>query len=80
MSGADVVFTTGSNNALDMLLTSWPGERSVACLPGEYGPNLAVMAVNGFQVSTLPADERRPARRRRRRPTAWPPTRPRWCT
>ncbi len=57
MRGSDVVFTTGSNNALDVLLGSWPGERSVACLPGEYGPNLALMAVNGFQVSALPADE-----------------------
>jgi pyridoxal 5-phosphate dependent beta-lyase len=57
MSGSDVVFTTGSNSALDLLLGSWPGERSIACLPGEYGPNLAVMAVNGFHVSALPADE-----------------------
>jgi hercynylcysteine S-oxide lyase len=57
MSGSDVVFTTGSNNALDILLSSWPGERTAACLPGEYGPNLAVMAVNGFRVSALPADE-----------------------
>jgi pyridoxal 5-phosphate dependent beta-lyase len=57
MSGSDVVFTTGSNNALDILLGSWSGERSIACLPGEYGPNLAVMAANGFQVSALPADD-----------------------
>ncbi|HVQ49238.1 MAG TPA: ergothioneine biosynthesis PLP-dependent enzyme EgtE [Mycobacterium sp.] len=57
MSGSEVVFTTGSINALDALLSSWPGERSVACLPGEYGPNLAVMAANGFQISTLPADD-----------------------
>ena len=57
MSGSDVVFTTGSSNALDILLSSWPGERSVACLPGEYGPNLAVMAANGFQVRGLPADD-----------------------
>jgi pyridoxal 5-phosphate dependent beta-lyase len=57
MSGSDVVFTTGSNNALDVLLSSWPGERTVACLPGEYGPNLAVMAVNGFQINALPADD-----------------------
>lgn len=56
MTGADVVFTTGSNNSLDILLGSWPGERTVACLPGEYGPNLAVMAANGFQISALPAD------------------------
>ena len=56
LSGADVVFTTGSNNALDILLASWPDERTVACLPGEYGPNLAIMAANGFQASTLPTD------------------------
>jgi hercynylcysteine S-oxide lyase len=56
MTGDDVVFTTGSNNALDILLSSWPGERTIACLPGEYGPNLAIMAANGFQVSALPAD------------------------
>jgi hercynylcysteine S-oxide lyase len=56
-SGADVAFTTGSNNALDTLLGSWPGERTVACLPGEYGPNLAVMAANGFRVNALPVDD-----------------------
>ena len=57
LSGSDVVFTTGSNNALDLLLSSWPGERTLACPPCEYGPNLAIMAANGFQVSTLPADD-----------------------
>ncbi|OBF40697.1 ergothioneine biosynthesis PLP-dependent enzyme EgtE [Mycobacterium sp. ACS1612] len=57
MPAADVVFTTGANNALDLLLGSWPGERTLACLPGEYGPNLAVMAANGFDVAALPADE-----------------------
>ena len=57
LGASDVVFTTGSNNALDILLSSWAGERTVACLPGEYGPNLAVMAANRFQVSTLPADD-----------------------
>jgi hercynylcysteine S-oxide lyase len=56
MTASDVVFTTGANNALDLLLSSWTGERSVACLPGEYGPNLAVMAANGFQVTALPVD------------------------
>jgi hercynylcysteine S-oxide lyase len=57
MKGADVVYTTGANHALDLLLSSWTGPRSVACLPGEYGPNLAVMAANGFQVRALPADD-----------------------
>ena len=56
LTGSDVVFTTGSNNALDILLSSWSGDRSVACLPGEYGPNLAVMAANGFRITALPAD------------------------
>jgi pyridoxal 5-phosphate dependent beta-lyase len=53
---SDVVYTTGANHSLDLLLSSWAGVRSVACLPGEYGPNLAVMAANGFRVSALPAD------------------------
>jgi hercynylcysteine S-oxide lyase len=56
MSASDVVFTTGSNHSLDLLLSSWPGARTVACLPGEYGPNLAVMAANGFTVRALPVD------------------------
>jgi pyridoxal 5-phosphate dependent beta-lyase len=56
LRAADVVFTTGANHALDLLLSSWPGDRTIACLPGEYGPNLAVMAANGFAVRALPAD------------------------
>ncbi|MET0757604.1 MAG: ergothioneine biosynthesis PLP-dependent enzyme EgtE [Mycobacterium sp.] len=56
MQPADVVFTTGSNHALDLLLGAWSNARTAACLPGEYGPNLALMAVNGFEVRALPAD------------------------
>ncbi|WP_199254389.1 ergothioneine biosynthesis PLP-dependent enzyme EgtE [Mycolicibacterium mengxianglii] len=56
MSAADVVFTTGSGHALDLLLSTWPGPRTLACAPGEYGPNLAVMAANGFDVRPLPVD------------------------
>jgi pyridoxal 5-phosphate dependent beta-lyase len=56
LAASDVVFTTGSGNALDLLLSSWAGDRSVACLPGEYGPNLAIMAANGFDVRPLPVD------------------------
>lgn len=55
-AGEDVVFTTGSTHALDLLLGSWPGRRTLACAPGEYGPNLAVMAANGFEVHALPVD------------------------
>lgn len=52
---ARVVFTTGSLHALDLLLGSWPREsRTLACLPGEYGPNLAAMAAHGFEVRLLP--------------------------
>ena len=56
LESGGVAYTTGANDALDLLLSSWPGERTVACLPGEYGPNLAVMAANGFDVRALPAD------------------------
>jgi pyridoxal 5-phosphate dependent beta-lyase len=58
MPDAEVVFTTGSLNALDLLLGSWPAQsRTLACLPGEYGPNLAVMSAYGFTVRTLPTRE-----------------------
>jgi len=57
MTADDIVFTTGAANALDVLLRSWPEPRRViVCLPGEYGPNLAVMAANGFGVLALPVD------------------------
>ena len=56
MTASDVVYTTGSNNALDLLLSSWTAPRTVACLPGEYGPNLALMAANDFDVRVLPVD------------------------
>ncbi|BCZ22403.1 ergothioneine biosynthesis PLP-dependent enzyme EgtE [Mycobacterium senriense] len=58
MGDAEVVFTTGSLNALDLLLGSWPAERrTVACLPGEYGPNLAMLAAHGFDRQLLPTRE-----------------------
>ena len=55
---AEVVFTTGARNGLDLLLGSWPADRrAVACLPGEYGPNLAVLAAHGFEPQLLPTLE-----------------------
>jgi pyridoxal 5-phosphate dependent beta-lyase len=55
MPDAEVVFTTGSLNALDLLLGGWPADRrTLACLPGEYGPNLAMMAAHGFERQLLP--------------------------
>jgi hercynylcysteine S-oxide lyase len=56
MSPDDVVFTTGSGNALALLLGVWPMERTVACLPGEYGPNLAEFASRDFTRRALPVD------------------------
>ncbi|MDY6997487.1 MAG: ergothioneine biosynthesis PLP-dependent enzyme EgtE [Actinomycetota bacterium] len=56
MADADVVFTTGSGHALDILLGDWAGERALACLPGEFGPNLLLMAHHGFAGHTLPVD------------------------
>lgn len=53
----DVVFTTGSNDALDILLGDWRGARTAACLPGEYGPNLLALARHGFDVRPLPVDD-----------------------
>lgn len=58
MPDARVVFTTGSQHALDLLLSSLPvGGRTLACLPGEYGPNLALMSVHGFERQALPTDD-----------------------
>ncbi|AFM19522.1 selenocysteine lyase [Mycolicibacterium chubuense NBB4] len=56
MEDAEVLFTTGSSHALDVLLSSWSGERTAACLPGEYGPNLMALAHHGFDVRELPVD------------------------
>ena len=53
---ADVVFTTGAGHALDLLLGDWRGDRTLACLPGEFGPNLVTMARHGFEVRPLPVD------------------------
>lgn len=58
MPDAEVMFTTESLHALDLLLGSWPpGGRTLACLPGEYGPTLAVMAAHGFARRPLPTDD-----------------------
>jgi pyridoxal 5-phosphate dependent beta-lyase len=56
-AAADVVFTTGSSHALDLLLGDWRGPRTLACLPGEFGPNLLTMARHRFEVRLLPVDD-----------------------
>jgi pyridoxal 5-phosphate dependent beta-lyase len=55
-AATDVAFTTGSNHALDILLGDWRGDRTVASLRGEYGPNLLIMSRHGFDVRLLPVD------------------------
>ena len=47
----------GSGNALGLLLGVWPLAATVACLPGEYGPNLAQFAAHGFGAHPLPVDD-----------------------
>ncbi|MFZ0834280.1 MAG: ergothioneine biosynthesis PLP-dependent enzyme EgtE [Mycobacterium sp.] len=57
LAADDVVFTTGASHALDRLLGAWPdGRREIACVPGEFGPNLAIMGANGFEPTLLPVD------------------------
>ncbi len=54
---SDVAFTTSAQHSLDLLLGAWTGQRTVACVPGEFGPNLAVMAAHDFGVRALPVDD-----------------------
>lgn len=58
MPEAQVHFTTGAADALRTLLQSWPADagRVIACLPGEFGPNLMIMKHFGFSPVWLPAD------------------------
>jgi pyridoxal 5-phosphate dependent beta-lyase len=56
LAATDVVYTTSAQHSLDLLLGSWTGDRTLACTPGEFGPNLAVMAAHGFAVRALPVD------------------------
>ena len=56
-AAADVVFTRSANHALNLLLGDWGGPKTLACLPGEFGPNLVIMAQHGFDVRLLPVDD-----------------------
>ena len=47
----------GRVELLDLLLADWRGPRTLACLPGEFGPNLLTMARHRFEVRLLPVDE-----------------------
>ena len=79
MPDAEVVFTTGSLNALDLLLGSWPADRrKVACLPGEYGPNLAAVGGPRIRASAAADAGGRPVGSGRRGVRAGRATRPIW--
>src|SRR5688500_15436052 len=60
MAAADVVFVESAQAALVALLTGWrlPAGSRVACLPGEYAPNIAQLRTYGLRPEPLPVDGR----------------------
>ena len=58
MAAADVAFVESAQAALVALLTGWrlPAGSRVACLPGEYSPNVAQLRAQGLRPVPLPVD------------------------
>jgi hercynylcysteine S-oxide lyase len=58
MAAADVAFVESAQAALAALLTGWrlPAGSRVACLPGEYAPNIAQLGTYGLRPVPLPVD------------------------
>jgi hercynylcysteine S-oxide lyase len=58
MAAADVAFVESAQAALAALLTGWrlPAGSRVACLPGEYAPNIAQLRAQGLSPEPLPVD------------------------
>ena len=58
MAAADVAFVESAQAALVALLTGWrlPSGARVACLPGEYAPNIAQLRTYGLRPEPLPLD------------------------
>ena len=58
MAAADVAFVESAQAALAALLTGWrlPAGSRVACLPGEYAPNVAQLRTHGLRPEPLPVD------------------------
>jgi pyridoxal 5-phosphate dependent beta-lyase len=58
MAAADVAFVESAQAALIALLTGWrlPAGSRVACLPGEYAPNIAQLRTYGLRPEPLPVD------------------------
>jgi pyridoxal 5-phosphate dependent beta-lyase len=58
MAAADVAFVESAQAALATLLIGWrlPAGTRVACLPGEYSPNIAHLRAFGLRPEPLPVD------------------------
>ncbi|MCV2490520.1 ergothioneine biosynthesis PLP-dependent enzyme EgtE [Geodermatophilus sp. YIM 151500] len=58
MAAADVAFVESAQAALVALLIGWrlPAGSRVACLPGEYAPNIAQLRAFGLRPVPLPVD------------------------
>ena len=58
MAAADVAFVESAQAALAALLIGWrlPVGTRVACLPGEYSPNVAHLRAFGLRPEPLPVD------------------------
>jgi pyridoxal 5-phosphate dependent beta-lyase len=58
MAAADVAFVESAQAAFVALLTGWrlPAGTRVACLPGEYSPNVAQLRTYGLRPEPLPVD------------------------
>jgi hercynylcysteine S-oxide lyase len=58
MAAADVAFVESAQAALVTLLSGWrlPAGSRVACLPGEYAPNVAQLRAAGLRPEPLPVD------------------------
>ena len=58
MAAADVAFVESATDALATLLAGWrlPAGSAVACLPGEYGPNVMQLRSAGLAPVAMPVD------------------------
>src|SRR4051794_41200150 len=58
MAAADVAFVGSAQAAMAALLPGWrlPAGSRVACLPGEYAPNIAQLRAYGLRPEPLPVD------------------------
>ncbi|MCF6746639.1 ergothioneine biosynthesis PLP-dependent enzyme EgtE [Blastococcus sp. KM273128] len=59
MAAADVAFVESAQAALVALLSGWrlPAGARVACLPGEFAPNVAQLRAAGLRPEPLPVDD-----------------------